>query len=238
LGTATEAKTRPGFPGEKNGANLLLVACCNQSSELIRHDPVANVGYTLDTQNKIAHRFAYSVLPGRQIGSGSGGGAGGGFGGPAGILGNSVPPPPSSNAALPAQTALRLSQGFGDGTFPAMAPAVPSDRPRPEITHQDLGTRMIEGVMAKGQGFVQTWPTGSQGNDRPFQITSETWMSPDLNLLVLSKNVDPRTGENSMKLINISRAEPPSTLFAPPPDYTVVDETGPFEIKWTGSRRQ
>jgi hypothetical protein len=63
-------------------------------------------------------------------------------------------------------------------------------------------------------------------------------MSPDLNLVVLSKSVDPRTGENSMKLINISRTEPPSTLFAPPPDYTVVDETGTYEINWTGTPRQ
>ena len=73
----------------------------------------------------------------------------------------------------------------------------------------------------------------SQGSDRSFQTTSENWVSEDLRVTVLSRNVDPRNGENTMKLINIRLGEPPADLFAPPADYTVVDETGPFEIHWT-----
>ena len=92
--------------------------------------------------------------------------------------------------------------------------------------------------MAGGHRFTQTWPTDSQGNDRPFQTTSETWFSPDLKLTVLSKNSDPRSGENTMKLIHIDRSEPPADLFQPPPDYKIVDETGPFEIQWTGTPKQ
>ena len=48
--------------------------------------------------------------------------------------------------------------------------------------------------MAGGHRFTQTWPTNSQGNDRPFQTTSESWFSPDLKLMVLNKNSDPRSG--------------------------------------------
>jgi hypothetical protein len=180
------------------------------------NDPVANVGYTLDTQNKVAHRYTFEAQPGRAMTAvASGGGVGGGV--TMATL-SAVPPPPGT----PAPAAI--------STLPARSP---NNQPRPEMQREDLGTQMIEGVMVKGERFVQTWPAGSQGNDRPFQTASETWMSADLKMSVLNRNVDPRNGENTMKLINISLSEPPSTLFAPPPDYTVVDETGPFEIRWT-----
>jgi hypothetical protein len=199
-------------------------------------DPVANVGYTLDTQNKIAQRFTYSALPVRQTGVGGVGAAGGGVGVRAGILGGSVAPPPPGSGAPPAPIASPASPVAAQSTSTAAAGAVLGARPHPEVTHEDLGAQVIEGVMAKGQRSIQTWPAGSQGNDRPFQSISEIWMSPDLNIVVLSKNADPRMGEGSIKLVNINRAEPPSTLFAPPPDFTLVDETGPFEIQWTGTR--
>ena len=53
----------------------------------------------------------------------------------------------------------------------------------------------------------------------------EEWRSPELNLLVLTKHSDPRTGESSYRLQNIIRAEPDRSLFMVPPDYT-VRETG------------
>ena len=80
--------------------------------------------------------------------------------------------------------------------------------------------------------MTQTIPTGEQGNDRPFEIVSETWMSPDLKTAVLSKHNDPRSGENTTRLINISRNEPDPSLFQPPPDYQIVDETAPFTIHY------
>jgi hypothetical protein len=182
------------------------------------NDPVDNVGYTLDTQNKVAHRYALEAQPGRAMTAVAGSGGGGGI--TAAI--STVPPPPG----VPAPSAI--------ATSPVPRAAAPGAiQPRPEMQREDLGTQMIEGVMAKGQRLVQTWPAGSQGNDRPFQTTTESWMSTDLKMSILNRNVDPRSGENTIKLINISLSEPPSTLFAPPPDYTVVDETGPFEIRWT-----
>ena len=68
-------------------------------------------------------------------------------------------------------------------------------------------------------------------------MVNETWFSPDLKETVLSKTIDPRSGENTTKLINISRNEPSADLFIPPPDYRVVDETGPFQIHWTSQRQ-
>jgi hypothetical protein len=48
---------------------------------------------------------------------------------------------------------------------------------------------------------------------------------------------DPRSGEQTQKLINISRSEPDASLFQPPPDYTIVDEKADFTIQW-GSQQQ
>ena len=62
-------------------------------------------------------------------------------------------------------------------------------------------------------------------------------MSPDLKVVILSEMNDPRNGKHTQKLINISRIEPDSSLFQPPPDYTVVEEKGEFTITW-GSQKQ
>jgi hypothetical protein len=80
--------------------------------------------------------------------------------------------------------------------------------------------------VAEGERQTRTIPEGEQGNDRPFYITTETWTSPELKMVMLRKSSDPRSGDTVMKLTNISRSEPDASLFQPPPDYTVVDETG------------
>jgi hypothetical protein len=56
-------------------------------------------------------------------------------------------------------------------------------------------------------------------------------MSPELKIVVLRKTSDPRSGEDMLKTTNLNRAEPDAALFQPPPDYTIVDETGPFTIQ-------
>ncbi len=83
---------------------------------------------------------------------------------------------------------------------------------------------MIEGVMCEGRRTTTTWPVGSSlGNDRPISAVAETWTSPELHLIILSKRTDPRTGERTQRLINLSRVEPSPDLFQPTPDYTVVN---------------
>ena len=179
------------------------------------NDPVNNVGYTLDTQNKVAHRMVFGAPPSGAAGMfrvGGGGGAGGG-------------------ARQPLPNAVS-----GEFAMSLPAPAAASGQPQPEIRQEDLGRQAIEGVTAQGRRMTHVWPAGSQGNDRPFETVSETWYSPDLKLTVLNKTSDPRYGESTVKLVNIDRSEPSPALFQPPPDYRVVDETGSFEIQWTARR--
>ena len=61
---------------------------------------------------------------------------------------------------------------------------------------------------------------GQIGNDRPIEITDERWESPELRMLVYSRNSDPRTGVVEYRLTNINRSEPPADLFMIPQDYT------------------
>jgi len=91
------------------------------------------------------------------------------------------------------------------------------------LTPLSLGRQTIEGVPADGTRTTMTIAAGQWGNEQPIQIVTERWYSPDLQMVVLSKRTDPRMGETVTRLANISRVEPPSSLFEPPADYKVLD---------------
>jgi hypothetical protein len=89
---------------------------------------------------------------------------------------------------------------------------------------ESLGKRMIEGVNSDGTRNVMTIEAGAIGNDRAIQSTTERWFSPELQTVMLTKHSDPRTGEESFKLTNVSRSEPPPYLFQVPAGYQVVEQ--------------
>ena len=86
---------------------------------------------------------------------------------------------------------------------------------------ESLGTQTIEGVTAAGTRTTRTIPAGEIGNERPLEITSEVWTSPDLQILVLSKRTDPRIGETVYRLTNIQRGDPEPSLFQVPSGFTM-----------------
>lgn len=88
---------------------------------------------------------------------------------------------------------------------------------------ETLGKRMIEGVEAEGTRSVSTIKEGEIGNDRPIQVTGERWYSSELQTVVQSKHSDPRSGEESFRLINIRRGDPGAYLFQPPSGYSISD---------------
>ena len=91
------------------------------------------------------------------------------------------------------------------------------------VKTEALGRQLIEGVPADGTRTTMTIPAGQIGNDQPINVVSETWYSPELQTVVLSKRSDPRSGETVFRLTNISRAEPPRTLFDVPADYRITE---------------
>lgn len=193
------------------------------------NDPVAGVTYALDTRSHTAHKsmtfrfemggkanveggqqFEFKVEPGTAV---------------AGTARSMVltapigPPPAGAPLPPPDVDHFTLStEGRGAGTYVfKTAPGANNE------VKEQLGKQVIEGVEAEGTRTTITIPAGEIGNERPIEIVTERWYSPELQLVVMSRQSDPRTGETTYKLTNINRAEPAKTLFEVPAGYTVKD---------------
>jgi hypothetical protein len=106
----------------------------------------------------------------------------------------------------------------------------PIQSPSPTESHQDaLGADLIEGVSCDHMMLYETIPAGSIGNERPIVITSETWASPALHLLVIRKKKDPRFGETVYKVTQIVRSDPDPSLFQVPKDFKLLGSGSPLQ---------
>jgi len=120
--------------------------------------------------------------------------------GRAGFQGRRGGPPPAGAA--------------GNGPFPR-------GRNQANVKREDLGTQVMQGITVQGTRETRTIPAGQAGNDRAMEVVTETWRSPDLQVVVMSKTSDPRMGESVYQLTNINRAEPDASLFSVPSGYSV-----------------
>ena len=89
----------------------------------------------------------------------------------------------------------------------------------PEGRTEALGTKTIEGVTVEGTRITFELPAGHMGNNKTLSVTEEKWFSPELQVVVLSRHVDPIGGEHVFKLLNIKRAEPVAELFSVPAGF-------------------
>jgi hypothetical protein len=103
-------------------------------------------------------------------------------------------------------------------------------RPDDRIT-ESLGQMLIDGVLAEGSRTTTVIPAGAIGNEQEIVIVSEQWVSPDLEILVTTKHSDPRTGQTTYSLSNITRGEPRPGLFDVPADYAVQDLTYKLRVR-------
>ncbi len=98
----------------------------------------------------------------------------------------------------------------------------PLDPEQPENAKvESLGTKTIEGVRVEGTKTTMEIPVGQIGNDKPILVISERWFSPELQVVVMSRHLDPLAGEHIFKLVNIKRNEPSSELFTVPAGYKI-----------------
>lgn len=93
----------------------------------------------------------------------------------------------------------------------------------PDAKEESLGQKVIEGVVADGKRVTTVLPAGAIGNQQPITVLTEQWFSPDLEILLMTRHSDPRTGETAYTVTNIVRAEPQATLFDVPADYTILE---------------
>jgi hypothetical protein len=84
---------------------------------------------------------------------------------------------------------------------------------------EDIGRRVIEGLAVEGKRSTYSVDAGN--------VVHEVWFSPELKVVILETNDDPRTGSWRNELIGISRKKPEAALFSPPKDYLVQEITFP-----------
>ena len=126
---------------------------------------------------------------------------------------------------LKAGVASRVGRQAPEAVDPAAAKAVT----------ESLGTKLVEGgVTAQGTRTTTTIPAGAIGNVLPIDIVSERWFSPELQMPVLIRRSDPRSGETIYRLTNIVRAEPPDALFTVPAGYEIREGKLAFRILEAG----
>jgi hypothetical protein len=102
-----------------------------------------------------------------------------------------------------------------------------------ESKTEKLEARSFDGVMAEGTRTTTTIPAGDLGNEQPINIVDERWYSNELQVVVMTRHSDPRSGETTYRLTGISRAEPAAALFQVPSDYAVRDNTAPPGVRRT-----
>jgi hypothetical protein len=94
--------------------------------------------------------------------------------------------------------------------------------PQPNVTVEQLGEWVIEGVVVKRTRWTSYISVPPE--------THETWFSLELRLHILTTYFGPRGGAQTTRLTKIKRSEPDATLFLPPEGYAVVEEVGSFAV--------
>jgi hypothetical protein len=92
----------------------------------------------------------------------------------------------------------------------------------PNTVVEQLVAENIQGVVANGTKSTRTIPAGTMGNQNPIVEVNTRYFSPELQMVVSSSRTDPRTGTSTFQASNISRNEPPASLFQVPAGYTVT----------------
>lgn len=207
---------------EESLSNIGPWSTSNSSPIVFINDPVAQAHYVLEPDGKTAIKMSSQ-------------------GGPMGLTGSAGIPPISDkntfffvarDEALP--HGGPLAPPSGDRVNVMTSVMVHGAEGGADEKVQTLADQTIEGVLAHGKQITNVIPAGTIGNDQAIVVTSETWYSPDLQTIVLSKRSDPRIGESVMSLTSIQRGEPSATLFQVPAGYTLKEGGGPMVIRDDG----
>ncbi len=217
-GRTRREQTLRAIGGVSTGAQPLQTIMIN--------DPVAGVSYTLDPATHTARKGAGGSFSFTRSGSG-----GTRFsissGGRVSTTAN------SGGSTPPSATATPFVWSTSEGTTVSAARStqvVTAAGQSNDAKTENLGSQTMEGVEATGVKTTFTIPAGKIGNDRPIEIVDERWYSKELQLVIMSRHSDPRSGETIYRLTNISRMEPDRSLFEVPGDYQIKERTAPPSV--------
>jgi len=211
------------------------LSAANAPHLIFIHDPVAQTSYTLNLTDKTAQKMPVPPLPPLPLpllngkGDGldvaiadvaiaSGAEVSRGARGPAG---------PGPDALYIQTNDIAAASGQLPNP-PMIAQKIFLTNDQGQATTEDLGSQTMEGVFVTGVRTTHTIPAGQIGNDKPIAVVTEVWTSPDLKTIIYSKRSDPRMGELTFQLTNITRAEPDASLFTVPADFKLVEGPKPI----------
>ena len=169
-------------------------------------DPVSGVSYSLDPQKMIATRLPKG-LPG-QVTMVTGGQ----------LAGGSMNIGALSEGDKSAGPVTAFNSGAGvvmvqDGVAEPMS--------NHDETSVPLGKDSIAGVSAEGVRLTTTIAAGAMGNERAIEITRERWYSSELQIVLRSKQSDPRFGVTTYEVTRLDRSNPAHSLFEVPQNYQI-----------------
>ncbi|RZU39811.1 hypothetical protein [Edaphobacter modestus] len=127
-----------------------------------------------------------------------------------------------NGSAFAALSLTTVSPILGSTPSPQGTPSA-ANSSHPAQTMEKLGSKTMAGVYAEGVRLTITYPIGFFGNDRPIVEVRETWTSPDLKIIMLNSDDDPRQGLRTTEVTNIDRVEPDPSIFQVPDGYQVKD---------------
>jgi hypothetical protein len=228
----------PGLPANIAAATFITIV-----------DPRLGCGWVLDPQEMVAHRYelngsgpSYVARVSAQ-GGGSGllppdskatadGAAAASSAGQANAADNPRWRLHTPNRLEPSQDSAASPDAMSSGaqleeTGFASAPAMRLDQPflaAPNpVRTENLGEEIILGFRAHGTRIITTLAAGAIGNDRPIDIVSEQWFSPELKLVMRSMHSDPWAGEFTTTVTKVSRGDQPAWRFEVPAQYKIID---------------
>jgi hypothetical protein len=183
-------------------------------------DPVSGVSYFLDPRRKTA-----ATLPAAPIGKSvmvTGGMVGGDAGGG---------PATVRIGSGPVGGGFVSSGGEGQDAVFGFHTASGDQGLHLEEKSESLGKETIAGISGDGTRTTTTIPANAMGNERPLDIVRERWYSPDLQIVLRSKQTDPRFGETTYEATRVDRGEPALTIFEVPSDYKITKGDAHFIVK-------
>ena len=194
----SDGRTRHDELGEKKGPEQSVV---EDVLRITINDPAAGVSFIIDPRANTARReafFAQSEPGSDQVQNSPAHSA-------------TMKQGSSNSQFLPVPSTMGMSQG--------LKPAATTNSPN--VKHESLGHRSIEGTVAEGTRLVMSVPPGKMNNEKQIEIGCERWYSPSLKSWLLIECSDSRSGKTSYHLTEIKTDAPPANLFKLPNDTKI-----------------